>query len=317
MPPCCISSNKIRIIDFDGSLTGQKNLISKFATPPYTYEIIDFRREAPYLRHWATRGDLEAIKEKLSVSDNNVITLYGSGDFHHISIVLIEQFTHPISVLVFDHHPDWDSLPPQFSCGSWVNTIVGNENVKKVILLGPSSGDLSWRGLLTASFRGLKNKKLKIFPYEHKPSRLFFRNLPKLSCFDLKYGLLGRKIKWDNLLGKNIEVFFSNLLCRIPTDDVYISIDKDCLTKDYALTNWEEGPMPLEWLLTALNIIKNKKNIVGLDITGEHSPVVVKGWLKRFVSYLDHPKQTLLTKDLERINNINESTNLKILGIFC
>jgi hypothetical protein len=106
------------------------------------------------------------------------------------------------------------------------------------------------------------------------------------------------------------------LIAGLPTDDVYISIDKDCLLRDAAFTNWEAGLINLDWLLGALKIIKKRKNIVGLDITGEYSRPVLKGRMKNLFSRLDHPKQDILSPEPPGINSLNESTNLKILDLF-
>jgi hypothetical protein len=245
-----------------------------------------------------------------------VVTLYGSGDFHHISAILIEQFKDPLSVIVFDYHPDWDALSPRLNCGSWANFLLKKENIRKIVLLGPSSNDLSSKGLFSASFQGLKNKKIEIYPYLRKPSRVFLRDLKGIDCFGVKHGFFSSVIKWNNLAEKDINTFLPVLLDKIPTTDVYISIDKDCLTQDYALTNWEEGLLKLEWLLGALNIIKNRKNIIGLDITGDYSPIVINNKLKMFISCLDHPKEAAKLRNTEKISLLNETANLKVLELF-
>jgi hypothetical protein len=306
----------IRILDFDSSITSQKNLIAKYSSPPFTCEIIDLKKEAPYLRYWASCESLSLLAQKIGYDRDGVINLYGSGDFHHISGALIESLRRPVSVLIFDYHPDWDGLGRQFSCGSWVRALVNNDNVRKVVLLGPSSEDLSTKGLLSASFAGLKNKKLKIFPYQREPSWIFFRNLKKANCFKVQRWPFISKIEWDNLSGKQMDTFLPQLLCSLPTDDVYISIDKDCLGKDYAITNWEDGSIALSWLLEALGVIKLKKNIIGMDITGDYSPPAIKGWLKNLMSCLDHPRKNIRTEDSESISRINEETNLRILSVF-
>ncbi|MEI8349653.1 MAG: hypothetical protein WCI77_05825 [Candidatus Omnitrophota bacterium] len=313
MAPLALCRNKIRILNFDDSILKQRNLLRDFSVPPFLTKIVDCTSEAPYLRYWADRKGLERLQHKLSPQERNITTLYGSGDFHHISIALLAQFAQPISLVVFDHHPDWDGLPPQLSCGSWVNTVAARENVKKVILLGPSCEDLSTRGLLTASFCGLRNRKVEIFPYSRPPAKVFLRPLDGVSCLNTKKGYFCSTIQWQNLAEKSIESFLEELAARIPTDDIYISIDKDCLTRAHAVTNWEEGSIPLDWLLAAIGILKSKKNVAGMDITGEYSSIYLRSLVKRVISFFDHPKNTFLAQDLERINALNEITNLKIL----
>lgn len=315
MPGTQICGKKIRILDFDGSLLNQRRLLSKFATPPFSTQIIDLKDIALVCRYLATKKNFSKLKKKLENTSHDAITFYGSGDFHHVSSVLISQLASPISVIVFDHHPDWDGMSPCVSCGSWVSEICKTENVKKVMLLGPSSDDLSSLGLSTAYLKGLENGKLEIFPYERKPSRTYFRYLRDCECFSVKRNAFGSTIYWNNLKQKNIN-YINELLKRIPTQDVYVSIDKDCLLKEYALTNWEEGVISLSWLISALSLIKKEKNIVGMDITGEYSQILIKNPIKRFLSAIDHPKQTAQVIEPSKIVSVNEATNLKILDLF-
>jgi hypothetical protein len=93
-----------------------------------------------------------------------------------------------------------------------------------------------------------------------------------------------------------------------------VSIDKDSLAAEYALTNWEEGFLSLEQLLLALSLIKEKRDIIGADITGEYSIPFSKGRIRSFFSRLDHPKDfTAKEKPQALIDAVNEKTNLKIL----
>jgi hypothetical protein len=60
-----------------------------------------------------------------------------------------------------------------------------------------------------------------------------------------------------------------NLLSVIPTEDVYISIDKDVLDRAFAVTNWDHGKMHLKELLAALQTLIRQKNVLGIDVCGE------------------------------------------------
>jgi hypothetical protein len=312
MAHCAISENRIRILNLDESLLKQTNLL-KWASGARETEIIDLSEKGPYLRYWAAKKDLDFLRRTIAHTHNDAITLYGSGDFHHLSVALIEQFTQPLSLIVFDHHPDWDGISARVSCGSWISAVSRKENIKKILLLGPSSNDLSGFGLFTASLKSLNGAKLEIYPYMHKPSRLFLRKLKDTSSFKVRRSFLNSLIDWQNLCEANLEVFLSNILEGIATEDVYVSIDKDCLRADYAVTNWESGLMDINWLLEAVSIVKNKKNIVGMDITGEYSAIRIKSGWKNFISRLDHPSQAI---DSAAANQINEAANLSILKLF-
>jgi len=307
-----LSPNVVRILDFDASISRQENFIKIFSTLPHSLQVVDLRNIAPMIRYLASKKALFSLKEQLNYTCHNAVTLYGSGDFHHVSLVLLEHFKNPLSLIVFDHHPDWDGFSLGVSCGSWVAHAAKKENIKKIMLFGPSSDDLSAPGLLTASFSALKNKKLEIFPYEKDPSKVFFRYPKSNDSFKVKHDFLTSTIYWNNLKEKSAD-FYESLLQKLPTEDVYISIDKDCLLDDYAVTNWEEGKIKLEWLLDFLLLIKKTKNIIGMDITGEYSEILIKNPLKNLLSAMDHPKKNKDASDIKKINSRNEKTNIKIL----
>lgn len=114
--------------------------------------------------------------------------------------------------------------------------------------------------------------------------------------------------------GRDLKDFLPGLLKRLSVKNVYLTIDKDCLKKEYAVTNWEEGMFSLDELLLMLRMIRENADIVGADITGDYSEISIKGSVKRFLSDLDHPKSIAadgLSDDL--ITAVNEKTNLRIL----
>ena len=295
-----LSRQGIRILDFDSSIyPSQKRLLAKYNHPPYSAKIVNLLSCGPAARAWIGKSNASKLAESLDPADKNKITLYGSGDFHHISALLVDQFTEDFCVVVFDFHPDLDATFPKFSCGSWVNIIARKIEVKKIVMLGPSSEDLDFPHNLTFNFSYLKDARIEIYPFYHKPSITAF----------------GR-IVWENLRDKDIKKFTTDLVQRLPSKNVYISIDKDCLKPDYAITNWEEGVLDLAWLLDALEMLKNKANIIGMDITGDYSPIMTDSLIKKLCTKLDHPAQPGYEKSLDKISKVNEATNLKILELF-
>ncbi len=69
----------------------------------------------------------------------------------------------------------------------------------------------------------------------------------------------------------------AELLRAIPTEAVYVSIDKDVLDMRWALTNWDQGQMPLPLLLDLLRALAAEKKIIGADVCGELPPAQ-QGW---------------------------------------
>ncbi len=101
--------------NFDGSLFRQTRLIER-----YRPDIIDLYGIGPSCRLWANKKTAAAIQAALQPQAQHAITFLGSGDFHHMSHLLVRQFAEPLTLIVFDFHPDWDILPPRLGCGSWV-----------------------------------------------------------------------------------------------------------------------------------------------------------------------------------------------------
>lgn len=86
------------------------------------------------------------------------------------------------------------------------------------------------------------------------------------------------------------------ILSTIQTKSIYISIDKDVLTPREAMTNWDQGNMHLQTLLTYLQMLLKYKQVEGVDVCGEIRPT------PRF----------LFQPELQAMIQKNETANLKI-----
>ncbi|PIQ90540.1 MAG: hypothetical protein COV71_03750 [Candidatus Omnitrophica bacterium CG11_big_fil_rev_8_21_14_0_20_41_12] len=300
---------RIRVLNFDNSIIAQSNLFSR-----YPAEIIDFTALASCVRLYMSKAVRKQILDSLVLKELNYPTFLGSGDFHHLSEILISQITEPVSLIVFDFHPDWDILPSHFGCGSWVATALKNKNIAQCILIGTGSDDLSFPALQTANLGALANNRLEIYPYRHKPSRVYLRNLPQNRSINARRGYLVNEITWQELEKENLTDFTSKLIKNLPTRKVYISIDKDCLKKEFSLTNWEQGLLSLDQLLMMLRLMRRDLDIIGLDVTGDYSSPEVSNKIKAFVSRIDHPKEfSAHNCSVDLIRSVNEQANLAIL----
>ena len=301
----------IRILNFDDSITSQHKLISE-----YNSEIINLKDMVSEARFWIKPKDKEEVKRRISGTKSDAITFLGSGDFHHISNILIDEFKEPISVISFDFHPDWNTLLPVLSCGSWVSETLKNKNILKCISVGVSSKDMGGLNIYAGDLASLKDDRLEIYPYSHKPSLVLFKKVPDNISIEINRYPLLTKICWNELKNKSLIEFFLHIVRRLPSRNVYITIDKDVLSPEYAVTNWEEGMLPLEGLLVILKIIKDHLNVVGVDICGDYSKIRIHSVFKKMISYLGHPKDMGMDDLGESfINGVNEETNLKILEV--
>jgi len=299
----------VRILNFDESILRQKKLIGRFSP-----HVVDLTKLASRARFWLSRDTAQEIQNVLDPKLKNAITFLGSGDFHQISSLLIHQFQEPISVIVLDCHPDWDIRPPKSHCGSWVNEILKNPHVEKVILLGVSSKDISTFHIVWGNLGAFQNDRLEIYPYSRRSSSVVLRKVPKSRSVKIQKKIFHTEMNWQELKGQNFQEFIARIKLRLPTKKVYVSLDKDCLRSAHALTNWEEGCFELDELLFLIRLILENFDVVGMDITGDYSAFTGKNGFKAFCGWLDCPTNFSAKEALQpTIDSVNETTNIAIL----
>jgi arginase family enzyme len=301
----------VRVLNFDNSVVRQNKLIDRFKP-----SITDLTDIGPRCRLYSNEKTAREVSARIDHGSGNSITFLGSGDFHHITGLLLDKIGEDVSVISFDDHPDWDILPPKIGCGSWVTGVLKKDNIKKVILMGASSGDISPTLFRMGNYDSLRGDRLEIYPYQHKPTRVFFKNIPKNISADVKSGLLYDEISWRELKASNIAEFFLHILHRLPTKKVYVTIDKDCLKAAYSLTNWPEGHLEIEELLLMLKFIKENTDMIGLDIVGDYSPVKTEGLIRTVITAVNHPRDfSAKNKPQSLIDSVNEVSNIRILEL--
>jgi len=299
----------ICVLNFDNSIIRQRQLFSQ-----YPSKIIDFTGLASAARLYLSPATRRQILDLLPSQENNYPVFLGSGDFHHISEILTSRINAPACLIVFDFHPDWDGLPPRFGCGSWVGQALKNKNISKCLLLGMGSDDLNGPALQTADLSVLADDRLEIYPYRHKTSRVYLKGIAPNHSLTIQKGFFSNKISWRQLVNEDLTKFTLELIKRLPTSKVYISIDKDCLKSDFALTNWEEGLLSLDQLLTMLRLLRENLEIIGLDVVGDYSFSKSSSMIKATISRLDHPEEFTAAHRLDdSICRVNEQSNLAIL----
>jgi hypothetical protein len=287
-------SEHIRILNFDDSVTRQTEFIDRDKA-----NIVDLTGVGPAARLWADPAQADAIRRSLNPDQRSWITFLGSGDYHYVSSLLLEQFDEPLTLVVFDHHPDWDRMPPRYGCGAWVSRALERKNIDQIILVGNASEDLAFPSILTGNVGSAKSGRLVMAPF----------SVPRRQVWPLN------GIPWHPL-ESNPEGAFSDLVDQMPRRKVYVSIDKDCLTAPYALTNWEEGRLSLDLLFALIRVLKQKCEIIGLDVTGEYSSGKIPSRWKSWCSNFDHPHDySARGHSLDEIDSVNGTTNRRIIEL--
>lgn len=248
------------------------------------------------VRLWGKNAALERLSARLGKSlyrnggSGTVVTFMGSGDFHHVSALLIgmlaENADEPFTVIHFDNHPDWVHFSGGMHCGSWVNKALSLPQVARVITLGPCSKDLSFPQFKRANLSALRDGKIVLLPWRTP-------------------GHFARASEIESLAE---EALFKKLDTLIATRNVYITIDKDVLSHDDAITNWDQGQMPMTRLLGILRHILAHHHAVGIDVTGDYSKPHYDHWLKKIEVLIDQPWSTPANAA-----SINEKSNLALL----
>lgn len=156
----------------------------------------------------------------------------GSGNYHYVTYLLLRRIHQPFTLALFDYHPDLLPSPSDevISCGSWVlRALQTLPDLKKVVILG-----------IHDAYKPQLPESLK----------------PRVSIYT------ARELSENTWLS-------SQLLQDISTPILYISIDKDVLSKEIAVTNWNQGDLSLDQLLETLNLLLSRYHIVGVDVCGE------------------------------------------------
>lgn len=112
------------------------------------------------------------------------------------------------------------------------------------------------------------------------------------------------------ILRDNWREHFERFLKTISGENVYITIDLDCLRADEAVTNWEAGRFTISDLEWALGKLRQSSQLVGGDICGAYSSPRYARFKQRFAAEFDHPKIQLPATD--KIREINSATLEKL-----
>jgi arginase family enzyme len=277
----------LRILDLDDSLSAQRTL--REVVPWASVETVPMHDLAQGLRLWSRAATMQQARERLAAAgaSDPATTMVGSGDFHHLAVLLMERAREPVTVVHFDNHPDWVRWAPHWHCGSWVNAALKLGQVAKVITLGPCSDDLVTPQFKGANLRALATGKIVLLPWRHAPSRVWRRiaDGPGHRCAD-------GHLYWRNLADASAADNLALVLNQIDTDAIWLTIDKDVLPESEALTNWDQGQMPLRAIVDLIAGIGARKRIIGADICGEYSAPVLRNPFKRIESRIDRPQRS-------------------------
>lgn len=174
--------------------------------------------------------NLAVIEKRLPQQTNSQLYFLGSGNYHYLTLPLLNRIREPFTLVVFDHHNDAGLLPfkGMTSCGSWIHDALEEiPFLEKVVLIGPSGED---------------EKEVK----DHLSKKI-------------------ERLNEEDMIEKNIQ----ELAKQIPTEKIYLSIDRDILSEKDVQTNWDQGTVRLPQLMKDAELISANHIVIGADVCGD------------------------------------------------
>lgn len=293
---------ELRTLDLDGALLAQPALLRRQSAVitlrdwgPFIRLGCGFRRfrrfEADLADRCGARGD-----------SGPCLSLIGSGDFHHASLALVRRLTTPFNLLAIDNHPDWMRGIPFLHCGTWLWHASRLPLARTIYHVGGDVDfDNGFRHL--APWQALASGKIVVFPAvrQYRAGRW-----PIVS-----HTALRPQSDTRTTAERIVELLRPHAadLARWP---LYVSLDKDVMQTADAVVNWDSGHLELSEVQALLRgfVRAAAGRLAGMDIVGDWSPVVVRGWLRRLLHATEHPS---LFVQPEEADAVNDRTNEKLL----
>ncbi len=317
---------EIIVLDIDGSVVHQERLLTR-----YHPAIIPLRQQEESLRFFCQPSEIAELRKKLvgsSKTNQGKLILIGSGDYHHLALLGISVIQEPFTLIQFDNHTDfWKPLKNDFyDFGSWVLIANHFSNLRKVIQLGVD-GDLrlAWylpflQGRRSHDLDNLFKGKIEVYPNRIRHSILAGKFRHDLGFASFHPGLFTTKVSWNNMKDSGgVADTVMRLIPTIPTEGVYLTIDKDVMreSENFSAYPGRQGTLTLDELIEAISIIGENKRIIGADICGDGSHTTIKHSLgKRLLQWqMDWSLPSSIFSSPDIVQR-NERVNMEIIEQF-
>ncbi|THD80483.1 MAG: arginase [Phenylobacterium sp.] len=273
--------------------------------------VLRARDLGPALRLWSRDATLDVLKRRLKAElpshREAEVVFAGSGDFHHVTPLMLERAIaaagEPVTVIHFDNHPDWVRFARGRHCGSWVGRAARLPGVARVITIGVCSPDIGRAKAHAGDLALISEDRLDLFAWAAPDGG---------DAVELE----GRA--WPTISAMGEAAFLDHLDAAIPTRTLYVTLDKDVLRAEDAVTNWDQGRASLDFVIAAVRRIAASRRVVGADVVGDWSKPVYGGGaaaslMKRGEALLDQPWRRPAPVAADQVN---EAVNLRLLEMF-
>ena len=256
------------------------------------------------VRFGCTRRTFAALEAHLEgvLPEGYGCAFMGSGDFHHVTLILLRRLCRrlppaSLDVVVFDNHPDNMRYPFGIHCGSWVSHAALLPCVRRIHVIGITSGDIgpahAWENRLTPFLRRR-----------------------------LTYWSVGADAAWLRLIGRpecgrrfaSAEDLVRGFLPALEdAGNIYLSVDKDVFAEEVVKTNWDQGVFRLGHAEAVAGACAGR--LIGADVTGDVSCYDYASFFKRFLSRLDG-QEPCAPQSLRQWQEGQRAMNAALLELF-
>lgn len=299
---------RIKVIDLDGAVATQDAVAA--GVDRHGGDVLLAHDLAPRLRLLANGEAAHTLARRLGPAGQGELCFYGSGDFHHLTALLVARLDEPVCVIHFDNHPDWVRLPRSLNCGSWVSRALEQPNVARVVTLGPCSTDILAPQFKGADLAALRSGRLEVRP--HTSAATFYAGAgfeaPGVSATS---GLGRGGLVWQGLDGGPWAEVIAEIAARLPPLPLWITLDKDVLRPQEAVTNWDQGQLSLDQVLEAISIFAAHRPVRGMDVCGDYSPAGHNGLVRDLLARLDQAQRP---EPLADPVPVNDAANRRIVA---
>ncbi len=195
----------------------------------------------------------------------------GSGDFHHVSLALLQRRV-PVNLLVLDKHPDWVQGLPFLHCGTWLRHVLDLDHVGQIFHLG-GEGDFEhslWGRL--APWPALREGRIVVVPARRPLTKFHWHTIPHQPLRPAAHTPVT-----PAHLARLLEPYRRALAAR----PLYISLDKDVLTGNHAAGNWDSGHLTFREVQHVLRaFVGASQGLAGMDVFGDWSACATHGLLR-------------------------------------
>lgn len=222
--------------------------VARTPSTPFTPSILDFTTLSG-TTGFCDDAAADEIRRRIADFPARGIHFLDNGNFHYLTRFWCEKISEDFALVVYDHHVDLRKpvFPGLMSCGSWIrDVLLRNSHCRAVLIIGPECAQAD-----------IIERELQSLVAEDQPPR---SSAPaRLYCFTE-----------DDILDGRAARELPHLLDALHLP-VYISIDKDVLSRKVLRTNWDQGIMTEAEFRHELDrfTMGPDIHILGVDICGE------------------------------------------------